>query len=104
MLLRGTDTFFLWCRKEEAAKEIQLVHQVYSDAQRYGEFLSNGRPINFDVPKQPDTVISGLQLGNRILLRRTDFTETNEPVEIVIDDKRIKVENVPGQCQIIVVR
>lgn len=104
MLLRGTDTFFLWCRKEEAAKEIQLVHQVYSEAQRYGEFLSAGKPINFDVPKQPGTVISGLLLGNRVLVRRTDFKKTSDTVEIVIDDKRIKVENVPGHCQIILVR
>lgn len=104
MLLRGTDTFFLWCRKEEAVKEIQLVHQVYSEAQQYGEFLSNGKPINFSVPKQPGTVISGLRLGDRVLVRRTDFKKTSESVEIVIDDKRIKVQNVPGHCQIIRVR
>jgi hypothetical protein len=104
MLLRGTDTFFLWCRKEEAAKEIKLVHQVYSDAQQYGEFLSNGKPINFHVPKQPGTVISGLRLGDRVLVRRTDFEKISKPVEIAIDDKRIKVENVPGHCQIILVR
>jgi len=104
MLLRGTDTFFLWCRKEEAVKEIQLVHQVYSEAQQYGEFLSNGKPINFSVPKQPGTVISGFRLGDRVLVRRTDFKKTSESVEIVIDDKRIKVQNVPGYCQIIRVR
>ncbi len=104
MLLRGTDTFFLWCRKEEAAKEIQLVHQVYSEAQRYGEFLSAGKPINFNVPKQPGTVISGLLLGDRVLVRRTDFKKTSEPVQIAIENKRIKVGNVPKHCQIILVR
>ncbi len=104
MLLRGTDTFFLWCRKEEAAKEIQLVHQVYSEAQQYGEFLSNGKPINFSVPKQPGTVISGLRLGDRVLVRRTDFTKTNEPVEIVVDDRRLKVGVAPKNCQIISIR
>ena len=104
MLLRGTDTFFLWCRKEEAAKEIKLVHQVYSEAQQYGEFLSNGRPINFNVPKRPGAVVSGLQLKDRVLVRRTDFTKTDEAVEIIVDNRRIKVENVPGQCQIIHVR
>ncbi len=101
MLLRGTDTFFLWCRKQEAAKEIELVHQVYSEAQQYGEFLSHGEPIRFDVPKQPGVVVSGLRLKDRVLVRRTDFTETGDAVEIIIDDRRIKVENVPGQCQII---
>jgi len=104
MLLRGTDTFFLWCRKEEAAKEIQLVHQVYSEAQRYGEFLSNGKPINFSVPKQPGAVISGLRLGDRVLVRRTDFTKTSDAVEIVVDDRRIKVGVALKNCQIISIR
>ena len=104
ILLRGTDTFFLWCGRKEAAKEIELVHQVYSEAQQFGEFLSNGKPISFDVPKQPGAVISGLQLGDRVLVRRTDFTETSEQVEIIVDDRRIKVEKVPEQCQIILVR
>jgi len=110
MLLRGTDTFFLWCRKEEAAKEIQLVHQVYAEAQQYGRFLSKGRPINFGVPKQPGTVVSGLKLADRVLIRRTDFKKTSEPVEITIDDKRInpprrvKVGVTPGRCQIISIR
>ncbi|MHC4435333.1 MAG: hypothetical protein ACYTBS_26165, partial [Planctomycetota bacterium] len=40
MLLRGTDTFFLWSPRQEAPKETRLVHQVYAQAQQYGEFLS----------------------------------------------------------------
>jgi len=113
MLLRGTDTFFLWCGRQEAAKEIQLVHQVYSEAQQYGRFLSKGKPINFGVPKQPGTVVSGLKLADRVLIRRTDFKKTSEPspsdgrgepVEIVVDDKRIKVGVTPGRCQIISIR
>jgi hypothetical protein len=104
MLLRGTDTFFLWCREEEAAKEIQLVHQVYSQAQQYGEFLSNGEPINFSVPKLPAAVISGLRVGDRVLVRRTDFTGTREPAEIIIDNRRIKVGASPESCQIISLR
>jgi len=104
MLLRGTDTFFLWCRKEEAAKEIELVHQVYSEAQQYGEFLSAGIPINFNVPKQPTAIISGLKLSDRVLVRRTDFTKTNDPVEITVDDRIIKVGVKPKSCQIISIR
>ncbi len=104
MLLRGTDTFFLWCRKEESAKEIQLVHQVYAEAQQYGEFLSNGEPINFRVPKQPGTVISGLRLGDRVLVRRTDFTKTSDTAEIIVDDRRMKVGVAPKNCQIISIR
>ena len=104
MLLRGTDTFFLWCRKEEAAKEIRLVHQVYSQAQQYGDFLSAGIPINFNVPKQPATVISGLKLGDHVLVRRTDFAGTSGDVEIAIDNKKINVKAVPKSCQIISIR
>jgi len=101
MLLRGTDTFFLWSPRQEAAKEIRLVHQVYAQAQEYGEFLSQGRPITFAVPKQPGPVISGLRLDDRILLRRTDFGETDEPVEITVDGKTIAVETAPGRCRIL---
>ena len=101
MLLRGTDTFFLWCRKHEAAKEIQLVHQVYAEAQQYGQFLSQGKPINFSVPKQPGTVISGLRLADRVLIRRTDFKQSPDPVEIGIADQRIKIWPAPGRCQIV---
>jgi hypothetical protein len=104
MLLRGTDTFFLWCREEEAAKEIRLVHQVYSEAQRYGEFLSDGKPINFKVPNQPGAVVSGLRLPDRALVRRTDFTGASDAVEIVIDNRRIKVGVSPENCQIISIR
>jgi hypothetical protein len=104
MLLRGTDTFFLWCPNKEAAKEIELVHQVYSRAQQYGEFLSDGIPINFSVPKQPAAIISGLKLKNRILVRRTDFTETDGLVEITVDGRKIKVKAAPKKCQIITIR
>jgi hypothetical protein len=101
ILLRGTDTFFLWCGQQEAAKEIELVYQVYAEAQEYGEFLSEGTPINFSVPRQPGTVISGLRLADRVLIRRTDFVESARPIGIGIGNKRIEVQPAPGRCQII---
>jgi hypothetical protein len=104
MLLRGTDTFFLWCGRQEAAKEIQLVHQVYAEAQQYGQFLSEGKPINFGVPKQPGTVVSGLKLADRILIRRTDFKKTSELVEITVDGRSITVGSAPQRCRIISLR
>ena len=73
LLLRGHDTFFLWCTGKELATEIQLVHDVYRDSLKYDGFLDRGVPVEFDVPNRPGTVISGLQLGNRVLARRTDF-------------------------------
>ena len=104
LLLRGTDTFFLWCRKKEASKEIRLVHQVYAQAQQYGRFLSEGEPILFDVPKQPGTVMSALKLKDRLLVRRTDFKKTSEPVGIIVGDKKIAIKDTPGRCQIISLR
>jgi len=104
MLLRGNDTFFLWCRREQAPKEIRLVHQVYSEAQRYGEFLSGGKPITFAVPKKTGPVISGLRLNDRLLIRRTDFGKADEPVRIKVDGKTIEVGIDPGECQILSLR
>ena len=104
MLLRGTDTFFVWSPRQQAPKEIRLVHQVYAEAQRYAEFLSGGRPITFAVPKQPGPIVSGLRLNDRLLIRRTDFGKTDEPVRINVDDKTIEVEIAPGECQILSIR
>ncbi|MBN1291552.1 MAG: hypothetical protein JXB48_06900 [Candidatus Latescibacteria bacterium] len=101
MLLRGTDTFFMWCSENEDAKEVQLVHDVYAAAQEYGEFLEKGTSINFDVPDKPDTVISGLAMRDRVLLRRTDFGSTHNPVDIMVGTKKISVPYKPGVCQII---
>jgi hypothetical protein len=106
MLLRGTDTFFLWCGRNEAAKEIQLVHQVYAEAQQYGEFLADGRPITYDVPKEPRPVISGLKLGDRVLVRRTDFTEPADVyhVKVWLDGQQLEISPSDGHCQIIMAR
>jgi len=73
MLLRGHDTFFLWCTGRELATEIQLVHEVYRESLQYSGFIDRGVPIEFDVPSKPGPVVSGLRLGNRVLARRTDF-------------------------------
>jgi len=73
MLLRGHDTFFLWCTGPELATEIQLVHEVYRESLQYSGFIDRGVPIEFRVPSTPGPVVSGLRLGNRVLARRTDF-------------------------------
>lgn len=102
VLLRGTDTFFLWCGAEQAAKESRLVHQVYAAAQQYGRFLSEGTPINFDVPREPGAVISGLELDGQVLVRRTDFGQSStEAVQTMVGGRRIEVPSAPGRCQII---
>ena len=104
MLLRGTDTFFLCCRDEEAAKEIQLLHKVYSQSMEFNEFLLKGIPINFNIPKKPGTIISGLKLGDRVLVRRTDFVKSDKPTEIVVESRKIEIKPAAGKCQIISLR
>lgn len=76
LLLRGHDTFFLWCIAEELPTEIRLVQEVYAAALEYRGFLDRGTPITFEVPTQPESVVSGLRLGDRVLLRRTDFGQS----------------------------
>lgn len=73
LLLRGHDTFFLWCLNDELATEIGLVQKVYRESLEYASFLNKGRPISHDVPNRPGTVLSGLRLNDQVLIRRTDF-------------------------------
>jgi len=101
MLLRGTDTFFLWCTQKESQKEVQLLHPVWAAAQAYGEFLERGVPITFEVPPKPGPVVSGLRLGQRVLVRRTDFTSDTAPVTIQVGEQRLQVSPAPGRCQIL---
>ncbi|MCA9012378.1 MAG: hypothetical protein KDB01_21655 [Planctomycetaceae bacterium] len=100
MLLRGHDTFFLWCLADELATEVRLVHQVYRESMLYSGFLSRGEPITFDVPPQPSTVISGLRLGNSVLIRRSEYAPTSGPMSPVKlrlgDDSEQSIEIPPG--------
>jgi hypothetical protein len=98
MLLRGVDTFFLWCQSAEAAKEIPMLHAVYADAQQYGRFIEEGTPITYEVPKQPATVVSGLLLDDQVLVRRTDFGDSQEMVELKVGSRTLVIPPKQGQC------
>jgi hypothetical protein len=101
MLLRGIDGLMMWCMPEETAKETQLIQEVYAASLEYKEFLERGTPVCFDVPTQPGPVVSGLRLGSRLLVRRTDFG--GEPGEVVIrvNGTDVKVPKADGRCQVI---
>ncbi len=101
LLLRGVDTFYLWCAENEQADEVRLLHPVWAAAQEYGDFLEKGTPIRFEVPKQPGTVVSGLRIGNRILVRRTDFLENASPVTITVNGKSLSIPSIQGRCQVL---
>lgn len=101
MLLRGVDTFFLWCVPQEQAQEVRLLHPVWAAAQEHGEFLDRGVPISFDVPPKPGTVVSGLRLGERVLVRRTDFAGSVAEVELRVHGRALRVPASPGRCQVL---
>ena len=46
-------------------------------------------------------MISGLALGDSVLIRRTDFGTNHEPVEILAGTKPVTIEYTPGICKII---
>ena len=101
LLLRGHDSLFMWCPHDQAAVETRLVHQVYAASLEYSEFLTHGEPIVFDVPPQAGSVISGIKLGNRLLLRRTDFDERATDIPLTVDGVTIQVPRVEGVCQVV---
>jgi len=100
LLLRGHDGMFMWCPREQNAMETRLVHQVYAESLQYQEFLNDGEPITFDVPTQPGPVVSGLKLRNRLLLRRTDFDDSETAVHLAVDGVTVKVPRAEGRCQV----
>ena len=102
MKASGIDAFFLWSPATEARKDVELLHPVYAAAQAYGAFLDEGVPITFDTPKAPGPVVSGLRLGDRVLVRRTDFTDDAGPVTIALPGGgRIAVPRADGACAVI---
>lgn len=97
LLLRGHDAFFLWCQQDELADEVRLVHEVYADALEHRGFLERGVPVSFDVPKQPGSVVSGLRIGDQVLVRRTDFGDaSDEPLGLAVEDGEVAVGSGSG--------
>ena len=97
LLLRGHDTFFLWCLSSELEEEIKLVHQVYAESLEHNGFIQRGEPVSFDVPKSDGSVVSGLQLGNRVLVKRTEFANADDQsIQVPVADGVIEVAAKPG--------
>ncbi len=101
-LLRGHDDFFLWCPNDQVAHEIKLVHEVWAASLRYNDFILGGVPVTFAVLKTEGPVVSGLRLGDRILVRRTDFGgSAGASAFIEVDGRKIPVPSRPGECFVI---
>ncbi len=97
LLLRGHDTYFLWCLSEELGTELELVHEVYRESLAYASYLNEGEPLFFEVPDQPEVVISGMRQGDRVLLLRTDFREDRGTVSLKLNAaEQLSVPRQPG--------
>ena len=101
LLLRGHDTFCMWCGGKELDQETRPLHQVYAASLEYKDFLDQGEPVTFKVPNKPGPVVSGLLLGNRLLVRRTDFGRARRSVKIEVRGQKIKIPRSEGACQIL---
>ncbi len=101
LLLRGHDIFYSWTPMDELAEEIRLVQQVYDASLEYNEWMAFGTPVTFDVPLEQGPVVSGLRLGNRVLVRRTDFGGAGVSASISVDCKTVAVPIAAGACQVI---
>lgn len=101
MLLRGHDDFFLWCPTEETEQELVPLHQVYAASLEYREFLEKGQPVSSAVPPKPGPVVSGLKLGDRVLVRRTDFDGAEGDAILKVSGRSLRVPRVEGKCQVL---
>jgi hypothetical protein len=55
----------------------------------------------FDVPRQPGPVVSAVRLGDRVLVRRTDFDDREGPLTVTAGGKTISVPRASGRHQIL---
>ena len=101
LLLRGGDGFMMWCRAEEAVDEVGAIAAALDEALAWREFIAEGQPVLFDVPRSPGTVVSALRLGDRLLVRRTDFADRPGPVARRIGGRLVSIPPVPGRYQVI---
>ncbi len=101
LLLRGHAGLFLWSPRDEAIEETRLLHQVYAASLEYREFLEAGTPVSYAVPEQQGPAVSGLRLGQRVLVRRTDFDAGTAPIALDVAGQRLAVPRLDGKCQVL---
>jgi len=104
MFLRGHDGLFVWCPRSQVAQEARLAHEVFAAALEYREYLDKGKPVAFDVPDKLGPVVSALRLGDKLLVRRTDFSADKAPVTLKLEGRSVEVGCLKGQCQILSIR
>jgi len=101
LYLRGSDGLMMWCRAEETTKEIRLMTEVFDALLANREFIGAGEPVMFNAPNEPGTVVSGLRLGDRLLVRRTDFGDGTEPIRGVVGDRVVEIPRRDGETWVL---
>ena len=96
LLLRGHDALFMWSGAKRAVEESVLVYEVYRESHAYADFLVDGQPVVFELPETAGPVVSALRLGDRLLVRRTDFGPASGPLRIEVAGRSIEVPAVAG--------
>lgn len=105
LLLRGHDFLFSWCKSDELPVEMRLLQEVYNESLRYNDWFRSGRPITFTVPTEEQSVVSGFKWGNRVLVRRTDFTDFRDPITLTMaNGDSVIIPWNPGKCQILLIK
>jgi len=78
------------------AQEIKVVHEVFVESLKFNDFILNGKVVLWNVPEEPDTVLSALELKNKLLVIRTDFNDKPEELKIKINGRTVKIPLVSG--------
>jgi hypothetical protein len=101
LLLRGHDILYSWTPMDELGEEIAAIQRVYNESLEFNDWLREGTPISFDVPRQQGVVVSGVRMGNRVLVRRSDFGDAQGTVTLAVDGKQLHVPVARGRMQIL---
>ena len=68
-------------------------------------WLEDGEAVNFSVPTQPGPIISGLRIGNWVLVRRSDFgDQPARKITLQFGKQTLVVPPLTGTCQVIELR
>lgn len=91
LLFRGHDAFCLWSPINEMAEEIKVVQEVYIESLKWNNFIVKGKPVLWQIPEEPDTVISGLRMNNKILVVRSDFIKEPQEIKVRFNGNQVKI-------------
>jgi hypothetical protein len=75
LMLRGHDSFFLWCLPDELSQEIKLIHEVFAQSLAISDCLIHGTPIHLEIPSSLANVKSELRYKMISVTHTTNFIQ-----------------------------